>query len=227
VTHVAYGADFTLLLTKDFKVWSIGSNIYGQLGHSGTGLGVVPINDNISSIVAGTGHSMALSYAGYVYTWGNNNQGQLGIGSNQQISTTPTMVTFPLGENITCISAGTLHSTALGLTGTVYTWGSNQYGQLGTQSEFRSFARTPIGLGRGAFDGDSIVAVQCGEYHTMVATSLAAYTFGLNTYGQLGRPGYDQWQPAQPILWVPSKYVPQPTYPSYILGSQLCPNNPN
>lgn len=223
VVDVAYGSGYTLLLTNNKSVWSIGSTLYGQLGHYNNYLTRVAINDNISAIAAGVAHSMALSQNGYVYTWGNNNQGQLGIGSIVQELATPTKMTFPKGENITCITAGSLHSGAVSLLGIAYVWGSNQYGQLANVGTFRTIARTPIAIGRNNFDGDSAVAIQCGEFHTMVATDLAAYTFGLNTQGQLGRTGYDDYKPATPNLWTVSRFVAKPQYPSYYLGKNYCP----
>lgn len=225
VTDIAYGSGFTVFLTKDYKVYTIGVNRYGQLGHQNNYLTRVVINDNITSIVAGTAHTIALSAKGYVYAWGNNNYGQLGIGSITQEVITPTKLTFPKGENITCISAGTLHSAAVSLTGIAYTWGSNLYGQLGNTGTFRTIARTPVAIGRDRFEGDAAVAVQCGEFHTMVATDVNAYTCGSNTQGQLGRPGFDETLIASPILWTPSRYVAKPKYSSFILGKTMCGNN--
>lgn len=223
VTDVAYGSNFTVLLTRNMTVFTIGSTRYGQLGHSNFTLAQVMIPDNITAIVSGTAHTLALSQQGYIWAWGNNNQGQLGIGSISQEIIKPTRLTFPKGENITCISAGTLHSAAVSLSGIAYVWGSNLFGQLGNLGTFQTIARTPVAIGRDKFDGDSAVAIQCGEYHTMVATELAAYTFGLNSQGQLGRPGFDEWKPAKPILWTPSRFVAHPNYPSYVTGSNRCP----
>lgn len=223
VTDVAYGSGFTLLLTKNKTVYSIGSQLYGQLGHYKTVAAMVPIKDNITAIAAGTAHGMALSEKGYLYAWGNNNQGQLGIGSNVQEQVVPTRITFPKGENITCITAGALHSGAVSLSGIAYVWGNNLYGQLANVGTYRTIARTPVAVGRDKFDGDSAIAIQCGEFHTMVATELASYTFGLNTQGQLGRPGYDEYAPGKPNLWTVSRYVAKPNYPSYYIGSNYCP----
>jgi alpha-tubulin suppressor-like RCC1 family protein len=99
------------------------------------------------------------------------------------------------------------------------------YGQVGNLGTLHAIARTPVPIGRDKLDGDSAIAVQCGEYHTMIATEIAAYTFGLNAQGQLGRPGFDEWKPAKPILWSTTRFVPHPNYPSFVLGQGSCPRN--
>eukprot|EP00657_Telonema_sp_P-1_P009497 TRINITY_DN3732_c0_g1_i2.p1 TRINITY_DN3732_c0_g1~~TRINITY_DN3732_c0_g1_i2.p1 ORF type:complete len:131 (+),score=36.97 TRINITY_DN3732_c0_g1_i2:152-544(+) len=123
---------------------------------------------------------------------------------------------------ITCVSAGGEHSGAVTTRGELYMWGSNEYGQLGQQSTFRTKATTPVIATRETFHNEVVVSLQLGESHTMVATDLSAYTFGNNNQGQLGRPGWDEWQPAQTLLWYPTKYIDRPTYASYLQGKTKC-----
>eukprot|EP00388_Colpodella_angusta_P023092 GDKJ01059008.1.p1 GENE.GDKJ01059008.1~~GDKJ01059008.1.p1 ORF type:complete len:161 (+),score=4.72 GDKJ01059008.1:85-567(+) len=141
----------------------------------------------------------------------------------QQTDSIYEITTFPRHENITCISSGAQHAGALSLQGRVYMWGSNMYGQTGNKATFRTYHRYPVVVDRDYFDGDTVTSFQCGEYHTMVATDNAAYTFGNNNQGQLGRAGYDEWLPAEPLLWAQSRFVEVPTYPSFIRGSSDCP----
>lgn len=223
VADVAYGQDFILLLTTNRTVWSMGKNQYGQLGHlRGAVLGEVPLPVPIFAIVAGLTHSLAMGQGGVVYGWGNNNMGQLGRGTVQGYDVVPALIPFPRRETINCLSSGALHAAALSATGTLYTWGSNQYGQLGTDAQFRSFSRLPAVVPRELFDGDALINVQCGFFHTMVATDIATYSFGRNTQGQLGRPGYDETVPAFPILRAPTPFIPMPQYKSALHGNVDC-----
>uniref|UniRef100_A0A7S1L6J1 RCC1-like domain-containing protein n=1 Tax=Neobodo designis TaxID=312471 RepID=A0A7S1L6J1_NEODS len=219
ILSFAYGSGFTVFLSNAGEVWTIGNTRYGQLGHyNASGVDKVPLPESIAVIAAGNNHVMALSYMGRVYTWGANQNGQLGTNARTMHEVTPSVVAFPSGENITCISSGTLHLAALSQSGRLFMWGSNSHGQLGTRAQYRGFATGPIPLGRDVFNGDAIVAVTLGEYHTMAATDNNAYTWGSNTMGQLGRPAYDDWEPKVPVHWVRDKWTSAPSYASYLLG---------
>ena len=75
-------------------------------------------------------HAVALKADGTVWTWGNNNSGQLGLGDrNQKVS--PTKV--PTLENIVDIAVGVNSTIALKADGTVWGFGYNGSGQLGNQ----------------------------------------------------------------------------------------------
>lgn len=218
ILSFAYGAAFTAFLSLAGEVWTIGNTRYGQLGHYNTSVDKVPLPESIAVISAGSNHIMALSYSGAVYTWGANHKGQLGHQQRYQHTSVPVAINLPRGENITCISAGTLHNAALSMSGRLFMWGSNEFGQLGMKATFRSHLNAPQAIQRDAFGGDPVIAVTLGEFHSMVATANSAYTFGSNTMGQLGRQGYDEWQPAPPVLWRRDKFSKAPTWPSYLLG---------
>jgi alpha-tubulin suppressor-like RCC1 family protein len=66
-----------------------------------------------------------------IYGWGNDNQGQLGLGNYSYSSnyTNPRFVKYPV--HIQKISCGAEHSLMLSETGLVYGMGSNKSGQLG------------------------------------------------------------------------------------------------
>lgn len=91
--------------------------------------------EHIVAIAAGEGHSMALDNNGNVYTWGDNQFGQLGNGTNDPC-TTPVRVINPQDPNlplsgIVAISAGHWHSLAIDANGVIWTWGKGSAGRLG------------------------------------------------------------------------------------------------
>lgn len=81
------------------------------------------------------------------------------------------------------ISAGLNNVVALHADGTVYTWGGNQYGQLGRPASTTSAIPNLVpGL-------SSVVAVQSGGFHVAaIRTDGTLWTWGNNSYGQLGLP---------------------------------------
>jgi alpha-tubulin suppressor-like RCC1 family protein len=140
VTAIAAGNDHTVVLKTDGTVWTWGNNSNGQLGNGNIQPSSTPVQVNglsgVTAVAAGFGHTMALKSDGTVWTWGNNYKGQLGNGLTNGVaidSATPVGVSGLSG--VTDIAAGYEGSVALkgALTGdgTVWTWGSNVYGQLG------------------------------------------------------------------------------------------------
>jgi alpha-tubulin suppressor-like RCC1 family protein len=93
------------------------------------------------SIASGKDHNIALKSDGTVWTWGLNDQGQLGNGEqNSNINPVPKRV--PDLEGIISIAAGYKHSVVLKNNGTAWAWGYNGHGQLGNGS--RSNSRVPV-----------------------------------------------------------------------------------
>ncbi len=88
-------------------------------------------------VVGGVGHSVALKSDGTVWAWGENSLGQSGNGGTTD-HVTPTQVLTSTGvlESVIEIATdqGSNHTVALKSDGTVWTWGNNGYGQLGTGS---------------------------------------------------------------------------------------------
>ena len=147
--QVAAGTDFTVALKADGTVWTWGQNTYGQLGN-GVSNGTVVYPEKIDSLsdiikIAAAGQTaVALKTDGTVWTWGRNDNGQLGNGTTVS-SNVPVQVlkgeqnqgnadkTYL--ENIVAIAAGGLNDekifvVALDSNGNVYGFGSNEYRQL-------------------------------------------------------------------------------------------------
>ena len=75
-----------------------------------------PTSNNITDIVCGSNHSVALTTEGNVITWGYNCQNQCD----------PVHTTY---QNIVLIASGFNHSVAVDRNGLVYIWGSNMFNQ--------------------------------------------------------------------------------------------------
>lgn len=91
----------------------------------------------VANYFGGSGNDLVLEWAYQnVYSWGKNNNSQLGDGSSSIYTTTgpPVMVSnagILSTKTIREISAGSVHSMALCTDGTIATWGDNSYGLLG------------------------------------------------------------------------------------------------
>ncbi len=125
-----------------------GANDRGQLGATttamcGEGTSAVPCATTpvmvpgllgVVNIAAGAMHTCARTGDGRVLCWGDNTEGQLGVGTAGPMS--PTMrapvrtVSQPLGS-VTAIVAGAYHTCALRDPGVVYCWGRADHGELG------------------------------------------------------------------------------------------------
>jgi alpha-tubulin suppressor-like RCC1 family protein len=146
VVKIAAGRRYVMALKADGTVWSWGENSSGQLGAGNPSvvgsfkmfpIPVTGLGNNVIEIAAAGDHSLALKTDGRVWSWGFNNSGQLGNGTTVK-GYVPAAVMLPAGSFVG-IQGGSTHSLALKSDGTMWTWGSNTYGELGdgtTQQKF-------------------------------------------------------------------------------------------
>jgi alpha-tubulin suppressor-like RCC1 family protein len=182
VRQISAGWVHSLALKEDGTVWAWGYNGFGQLGDGTRTDRSAPVQvkelENIKHVSAGVFHSIAVDAAGTVYTWGYNGFGQLG-----QYSYTDSLLprnVVHLAKGISKVSAGYLHSLALGDDGSVWAWGYNGFGQLGHGNRVDRVepVRVP-----GAFGATDISA---GWFHSLAVKDGRAWGWGWNAFGQLG-----------------------------------------
>ena len=138
VTAVAGGYYHSLALAADGGVWAWGENTSGQLGNGTSTNSDLPVRvsglpgtSNATAVAAGVSHSNVLLANGTVWSWGDNNDGQLGNGSTT--GTTVPVQTSTIAS-ASQVAAGYYQSLAIEADGSVWAWGQNVYGQLGTGS---------------------------------------------------------------------------------------------
>ena len=205
VTQIAAGGDHSLVLTSTDQLYSFGYNYYGQLGTTenvGTGnpnptprlIGLPGATGPITEISAGAFQSLVLTSTGQLYSFGNNQFGELGTASKsgtEMPTATPTPVSLPGATGpVTQIASGGFFSLAATSTGQLYSFGENRFGQLGNTMNIgtENANPTPTLVGLPGATG-SITLLSAGGRHSLVATSGSQlYAFGLNGSGQLGNP---------------------------------------
>jgi len=131
---VGGGNRHSLALMNNGTVRAWGSNTDGALGVGApTDNSLVPIAigglTGVSAISAGDGLSLALMNDGTMKGWGENFFGATGSGDNVTPVYTPVNVVNL--TNVKAISAGGYYSIAVKNDGTVWAWGSGEWGQLG------------------------------------------------------------------------------------------------
>ncbi|XP_064567178.1 probable E3 ubiquitin-protein ligase HERC4 [Zonotrichia leucophrys gambelii] len=140
-------------------------------------------NRIIVQIACGDQHAIALSRGGELFTWGQNIHGQLGVGSQTTLTPKPQLVERLKGIPLAQIAAGGAHSTCVSLSGAVFSWGKNSFGQLGLGDTKDRDCPTYVG----ALEHWKTVFISCGADHTAVLSKEGLVcTFGAGGCGQLG-----------------------------------------
>ena len=88
----------------------------------------------VTAIAVGSDFTLALDSSALVWAWGANNYGQLGQGDLTPRSTPVALSSLRSAsarDPVIAISAGLHHAAAVTTDGTLWTWGSNDCGQLG------------------------------------------------------------------------------------------------
>ena len=188
-TSVAAGALHSLALSGNW-VYAWGWNGVGQLG-DGTHMDrlvpqMVPWSDYappVRAIAAGAYHSVVVTEAGSVSTWGWNAYGQLGMGTTGD-RVLPSTIDVGRDAVVRSVAAGGMHTLAVLSDGTVRAWGWNGNGQLGDGTTVDRLTPVPVpGL-------TQVRSIAGGMYHSAaVSMDGTVRAWGWNGVGQLGTGG--------------------------------------
>jgi alpha-tubulin suppressor-like RCC1 family protein len=186
---VSAGFGFTAALKADGTLWTWGLNDSGELGNGTITPATTPRREPAQAgtasdwkAVLATGYlmAMALKTDNTLWTWGSNVGWQLGYKTAHDTdpNPVPTMVT----ANVSSMAGGTMFGAAVKTNGTLWTWGSNLYGQLGNGATSYSLA-LPAQVGTET----NWKAVAAGFDHLVaVKTNGTLWAWGRNNVGQLG-----------------------------------------
>jgi alpha-tubulin suppressor-like RCC1 family protein len=196
VVEIVSGTNYSFCRKANDSLYAWGRNIYGQLGDGTSGnyrnspvavAGLCPkitLATQTPKIAAGWSHSYNLCNNGSTTNaWGADTSGQLGNGVVDMLAhPVPGTVNGLLG--VKSIRAGYQHGIALRNDSTVWTWGSNTFGQLGNGT-----TSAPITAPVKVIGLTGIIAVsggQAGSHSLALKKDGTVWAWGKNTDGQLG-----------------------------------------
>src|SRR3990167_3290528 len=136
IKSMAGGSHWSIFVDEQGNVWVCGGNQNGELGLGHTTQIYSPCkNNNLSGIVAVGGgwanYSVFLDNAGNIFTCGNNEFGQLGLGDKNDRHTPQKVNNIPPMSCISCCNTALGYLQIVDEEGRVWSCGYNGNGQLG------------------------------------------------------------------------------------------------
>lgn len=204
IKQVCAGGNYSAVLSVDGSIWTWGSNAQGQLGIGSYNDSAVPrlvvLAEAIQHIACGSDFMFAITVRTPVvaYSWGNNNKKQLADPTESNLSRNTPSIAFGIPPDSISqtvspnICTGGSHGAFVSETSnTVYTWGSNEYGQLGVNKTNLEVPSSSVPLQ--VLGSTGSLGVWCGFAHTLlykpsgiVPGTYNILAWGYNTSGEVG-----------------------------------------
>ena len=145
VSQIATAGNFSLAVKTDGTLWAWGENTTGQLGTGDTLARSSPVQigtlSNWSKVVCSANDitntinsALAIKTDGTLWAWGINTAGRLGDGTTIARSSPVQIGTLTNWKEVAVIVGNTTtqSTVAVKTDGTLWTWGANNWGQLGS-----------------------------------------------------------------------------------------------
>jgi len=182
---VSAGAEFTCAVTTQSQVYCWGRNDAGELGQGTT----TPLNNTVPLPVHGLPPAVAVATGSYsacaidttanLWCWGDNIDGELGIG-NKTTEATPVIVHG--GLKFSAVAVGGFFTCGITTSGAVYCWGNNSDGELGNGTT--TLSKAPVLVS--ALRGEAVQIATGGQHTCVVLNTGSVDCWGQNNDGQLG-----------------------------------------
>lgn len=183
---ISCGGSHGLLITSEGKVVSWGNNEDGQLGNGQPAafmtayppMEVVGLDD-VVQVAAGPDFSLARKSDGTVWAWGDNESGQLGIGSDDNVAVPTKVQNLP---PCTYVAASSGASFAVASDGALWGWGDDAY-CLPAVEHGQPIAPTPVAGVSGV-----VAVAPSGGFVLALTADGSVWAWGHNMFGQVGQP---------------------------------------
>jgi len=184
-SSVSCGTYYTSAIKTDGTLWGWGYNNSGQLGTGDVIWASSPVQEvssstTWSSVSCGTYYTSAIKTDGTLWAWGINSNATLG--TDDVICYSSPVQEVSGSTNWSSVNSGPYHTSAIKTDGTLWSWGNNLFGHLGTDDVINY--SSPVQEVSGSTNWSS---VSCGTYYTpAIKTDGTLWTWGYNSVGQLG-----------------------------------------
>jgi alpha-tubulin suppressor-like RCC1 family protein len=173
-------------IKTDGSLWLWGMSDSGRLGTNNTTRRSSPVQTvsggtNWKQISIGHAHTAAIKTDGTLWLWGDGAAG--GLGDNTAASKSSPVQTVAGGSSWKQVSTGCVHSAAIKTDGTLWVWGDNGSGQLGTNNT--TDRSSPVQTLSG---GTNWKQISIGfRFSSAIKTDGSLWLWGSGTTGQLGQ----------------------------------------
>ena len=191
-----------LITCTDGSIMGWGGNYNGELGSNGVGQALPtpvlvpkPADLNAVKVLATLTSSFAIDAKGYLWGWGANSNGKLGLGPG--VIQTPTPQRIPGISEVVAVAAGYYHALALCADGTLWSWGNADAGALGTGAGVTGNVYNPQKIA--GLPGIKAIASD-GYFNLALDVEGNIWAWGTDQFGELGlglAPGTVQATPAR------------------------------
>ncbi len=171
-------------IKTDGTLWIWGNNASGVMGDGTTinrssPVQTVSAGTNWKQVSIGANGIAAVKTDGTLWVWGSGSFGEIGNGT--ATSRSSPVQTVSAGTNWKQVAAGSSSVAAVKTDGTLWTWGRNSYGQLGTNDRINR--SSPIQTVTG---GTNWLKVDVDNQVGAIKTDGTLWTWGYNYNGELG-----------------------------------------
>lgn len=178
-------------IKEDGTLWTWGNAVVGQQGHGDTVTRsspqtVISGGNNWQSIAGGNYHKIAIKTDGTMWTWGENGYGELGSDEVTTVKRSSPQTTAAGGNSWKAVAAKYYNSAAIKNDGTLWTWGNNEYGQIGNNT-ISFYSGNRISPQTTVAGGTNWRKVEIGGgMMAAIKTDGTLWTWGYNNAGSLG-----------------------------------------
>lgn len=173
IVHIPDSIVFKLL-SDDGSLYTCGEQEGGKLGLEKSQLDdtsqlqkVESIKEKVIAVSCGAEFTVAVTQNGHVYSFGQGNQGQLGLGSALTECELPEKVAAFDKVKAKSVECGESFTAVITKHGNLYTFGDGRHGKLGLGDECFSNLFKPQKVSR--FNNFIVKKISCGGCHMLVS----------------------------------------------------------
>ncbi|XP_075996845.1 secretion-regulating guanine nucleotide exchange factor [Genypterus blacodes] len=207
VLSVAAGLRHSLAVTGSARVYQWGTGLFRQAKRALSPQSVPPhLNSKVPTqvpgldhetphtVTAGSAHCVCLTVEGDLFAWGSNKFGQLTPGEPFQCCPTRLDRSLLDGDKVMLVWSGWTHVVAQTEGGRVFTWGRDDYGQLGQTAATDHTGQKPERRSAGASVSRpaevkllcGATQIACGSEHNLAIVGGRLLSWGWNEHGMCG-----------------------------------------